>query len=188
MACLCVLRFSLQLNPSAIRHPNSPTLHTGKIQICCERAGRSAPSFYLASCFIFVLFLCQSPSSPPCMFLHRHASSASCLPYQAINANEGCWGIRSSACFGNCQKLACQDLERRLETSAPACVGSARLSPLCCKVNRHCKHFEEHFVNGASSFSKSSVCSENPSHEYFHGRGQLWLVFSNLGIFLQCLK
>lgn len=66
--------------------------------------------------------------------------------------------------------------ERGLKTPAPDCMGSARLHPLCCKVNGCHKCCHKHFANGAGSLSNSSVCSEKPSHEDFHGSGQLRLM------------
>lgn len=85
-----------------------------------------------------------------------------------------CSGIRSFAYFGNWARGWFAEPKRRLEAPAPDCLCLAKFPSLCCKVNGHFAN-DEHFANGAGSFSNSSVCSEKPSQEYFHGRGQLRL-------------
>lgn len=67
--------------------------------------------------------------------------------------------------------------EKGLETPVPDGVGSARLPPLCCKAGRHPRRCDRHLAGGGWSFPKpslvpkSSVWSEKPNCEGFHGRG-----------------
>ena len=172
------------MSSSTVRHPNSPTLCARNNTDSLWGWGRHDWPQLLFSFLLYFFFVSLSiPVLSALLVSPQPCKRGMLCLLLAIPSYECKLGVLRhqrlcifwKLCSGRAKSWLAKS-ERGLETPAPDCVGSARLPPLCCKVNGHRNRCDEHFANGAGSFSNSSVCSEKPSHEDVHGRGQLWLV------------